>query len=96
VSSLSMPARGGDDQRPSPPCPTTPAPPAGVLAPCFTKQSLADFLETSVRTLDRAAALGLLPAPDLVLGRSPRWSPTTIERWLRNRPRLPGRKGVAR
>jgi len=58
---------------------------------CFTKRTLAQYLGLSVRSLDRAAALGLLPCPDLVVGRSPRWSPETIERWLRTRPRLPGR-----
>jgi hypothetical protein len=60
---------------------------------CFTKRTLARYLGLSVRSLDRANALGLLPRPDLVVGRSPRWSPDTIERWLRTRPRLPGRKG---
>jgi hypothetical protein len=27
----------------------------------------------------------------LLVGRSPRWSPVTIEKWLRTRPKLPGR-----
>jgi hypothetical protein len=61
---------------------------------CLDKRGFAQFLRLSVRSLDRANALGLLPAPDLVVGRSPRWSPDTISRWLRTRPRLPGRKGV--
>ena len=70
-----------------------PAPPAI----CYTKATLAAFLELSVRSLDRADAAGLLPAPDLIAGRSPRWTPTTIERWLKNHPRLPGRrKGASR
>jgi len=60
---------------------------------CFTKQTLARYLGLSVRSLDRANAVGLLPCPDLVVGRSPRWSPDTVQRWLRTRPRLPGRKG---
>jgi hypothetical protein len=64
---------------------------------CYTKASLARYLQLSVRTLDRAIALGLLPLPDLVVSRSPRWTPATIEAWLKNRPRLPGlRKGVDR
>lgn len=62
-----------------------------ALAVCFDKQGLARFLGLSVRSLDRANAMGLLPCPDLVCGRSPRWSPSTIERWLRSRPVLPGR-----
>jgi hypothetical protein len=65
-----------------------------AVARCYTKQTLARYLGLSVRSLDRANALGMLPRADLTVGRSPRWSPQTIERWLRTRPRLPGRKGV--
>jgi hypothetical protein len=39
---------------------------------CYTKKTLAQFLGLSIRSLDRANALGLLPCPDLVVGRSPR------------------------
>jgi hypothetical protein len=67
-----------------------------VVAACFDKSGLARYLGLSVRSLDRANAAGLLPAPDLVVGRSPRWSPQTVATWLRSRPRLPGRKGVDR
>ncbi len=67
-----------------------------AVAVCFTWKTLAEHLNTSVRTLTRANAMGLLPCPDLVCGRSPRWSPSSIERWLRTKPRLPGRKGVNR
>jgi hypothetical protein len=73
--------------------------PAGTPLPtsCYTKQTLARFLGLSVRSLDRANALGLLPRPDVVCGRSPRWSPSTVEKWLRTRPKLPGRgKGARR
>ena len=70
---------------------------ARPLTHCFTKRTLATYLGLSVRSLDRAAALGLLPTPDLIAGRSPRWTPGTIEKWLKNHPRLPGRKkGVDR
>ena len=80
-----IPADGGEVER------------APVAVACFTKKSLAVHLAVSVRSLDRAAAEGLLPEPDLIAGRSPRWTPTTIERWLANHPRLPGRrKGVGR
>ncbi len=71
----------------------TPQTDEAVVTRCFTKQTLARYLGLSVRSLDRANALGLLPCPDLIVGRSPRWSPQTIERWLRSKPRLPGRKG---
>ena len=65
---------------------------------CFyTKRTLCKWLQISTRTWDRAAAAGLTPVPDLICGSSPRWSPQTIEKWLRSKPRLPGRgKGVAR
>ncbi len=65
-----------------------------ALAVCYDKARLARFLGLSVRSLDRANAAGLLPCPDLVCGRSARWSPSTIQRWLRTKPRLPGRKGA--
>ncbi len=62
-----------------------------AAAVCVDKKGLARFLGFSVRSLDRAAAMGLLPRPDLTIGKSPRWSPDTIKKWLRTRPKLPGR-----
>jgi hypothetical protein len=62
-----------------------------AVAACYTKRTLAHYLGLSVRSLDRASAMGMLPCPDLVVGRSPRWSPDTVARWLRTKPRLPGR-----
>ena len=76
----------GTDDRPS----ATESDEAAV-ATCYTKRTLARFLGVSVRTLARAAAVGLLPQPDLVVGNSPRWTPATVEKWLRTHPRLPGR-----
>jgi hypothetical protein len=61
------------------------------VARCLTKRALCQWLGVSTRTWDRATAERLTPAPDLIVGRSPRWSPATIERWLRTHPRLPGR-----
>jgi hypothetical protein len=43
-----------------------------AVAACFTKRSLCDWLAMSIRSWDRAAALGLTPQPDLVVGNSPR------------------------
>src|SRR5271157_5779933 len=37
-------------------------------ARCVDKRGLAPYLGLSVRSLDRANALGLLPCPDLVVG----------------------------
>jgi hypothetical protein len=64
-----------------------------AVSRCFTKKTLCDWLNISTRSWDRATAIGLTPAPDLMVGSSPRWTPATIERWLRTHPRLPGRKG---
>jgi hypothetical protein len=63
--------------------------------PCYTKKSLAAHLAISVRTLDRCAANGGVPIPDLLVGDSPRWAATTISRWLKTKPRLTGRRGGA-
>jgi predicted DNA-binding transcriptional regulator AlpA len=82
------PASTLDTSEPS--SPTTPVPQTDH---CFSKQQLAAYLGVSTRTLDRAAAMGLLPRPDLQVGRSPRWSPETVTKWLRTRPKLPGRGG---
>jgi hypothetical protein len=66
-----------------------------TLSRCFTKKTLCHWLDISTRTWDRSVAAGLTPAPDLVVGSSPRWSPSSIDKWLRTHPRLPGRgKGV--
>jgi len=59
----------------------------------FDKQGLAKFLGISTRSLDRINAKGRLPAPDFLLGRSARWSPWTVRKWLQSRPRIPGRGG---
>jgi len=81
----------------SPAAPTTydapPSAPDSDEAPprYFTKTTVCRHIAISVRTWDRATAMGLTPEPDLMVSRSPRWSPETIARWLRTKPRLPGR-----
>jgi predicted DNA-binding transcriptional regulator AlpA len=62
-----------------------------AVAVCFTKKTVCEFLSISTRTWDRLAAQGMVPAPDLIVGSSARWSRDTITRWLRSKPRLPGR-----
>jgi hypothetical protein len=100
---LSSWAGGGKPPHDPAPSPNKPAPSADVnpvheteltaVAVCFTTRTLCEWLGISIRSWTRAAAMGLTPAPDLVMGRSPRWSPSTIQRWLRSKPRLPGRVG---
>jgi hypothetical protein len=81
---------------PSPdPATTSPAPSTvqvtdDALA-CLTKRKLAALLMISVRSLDRSIAEGVIPSPDLWIGPSPRWTERTISRWLKTRPKLPGR-----
>jgi hypothetical protein len=47
--------------------------------------TLADLsyrLDCDERTIRRLRAAGSLPPPDLKIGRSPRWRPETIRRWI--------------
>ena len=72
---------------PAPVQPTQDAP-----ARCLDKSGLAQFLGLSVRSLDRANAR------DSCLTRSGRgpvaeMGPDPVKRWLRARPKLPGRGG---
>jgi hypothetical protein len=105
IVSQSAPAwePGGNPSRAPAPSPAPPATLADVpsesdsdeaaVRACFTTRTLCQWLGISIRSWTRAAALGLTPAPDLVVGRSPRWSPSTIKRWLKTHPKLPGRGG---
>jgi predicted DNA-binding transcriptional regulator AlpA len=56
---------------------------ADVIEPLLARADLARVLATSLRSLDRMAAAGKLPRPDLYLGvRQPRWRAETIRRWI--------------
>ena len=72
------------------PVPTTDE---AAVARFWTKRTLCEWLQISTRSWDRATAAGLTPQPDLVVGREARFSPLTITKWLRTRPKLPGRGG---
>ena len=65
-----------------------------AVAVCFDKKGFARFLGLSVRSLDRINAEGRLPAPDFVLGRSARWSPWTVRKWLQSRPHSQAERGL--
>jgi hypothetical protein len=59
------------------------APLAASVEPLLARADLAEVLRTSLRSLDRLAAAGKLPRPDLYLGtRQPRWTAESIRRWL--------------
>jgi predicted DNA-binding transcriptional regulator AlpA len=60
---------------------------------CYGKAAVCQWLGISVRSWDRAAAAGLTPKPDLIVGSSPRWLASSIRMWLRTRPNLPRRGG---
>jgi predicted DNA-binding transcriptional regulator AlpA len=70
--------------------------PVGLTGGPHTKSSLARQCGCSLRTLDRARALGQVPPPDWLVGRSPRWGQATITTWLATRPRIGGRGKVVR
>ena len=44
-----------------------------LVVRCWTKKTLCEWLEISIRSWDRATAAGLTPAPDLMVGSSARW-----------------------
>lgn len=48
--------------------------------------ALADRLGIKVRSIHRMRSRGDLPDPDRVIGRSPAWRPSTIDRWQASRP----------
>jgi len=100
----SLPLREGRTQSSLEPAATSPpaitpdgANPAGQtdgwqkVPYCHNKAQLAERLNISLRSLSRAIAAGVVPDPDLLIGRSPRWTGRTIEAWLRSKPVLPGR-----
>jgi len=68
-------------------------PPDHIPAKYFlhNKCQFALRLGISIRSLDRAIAAGVIPEPDLKVGKSPRWSEQTIQAFLLTKPRLPGR-----
>lgn len=56
--------------------------PAPALQPLLTTAELASFLGCSRRTIEKLKARGDLPAPDVLVGRMPRWRRETIEEWI--------------
>jgi hypothetical protein len=48
------------------------------------RADISRVLGINVATVDRWLRTGKVPAPDLFAGRSPRWFPATIAKWLEN------------
>jgi hypothetical protein len=67
-----------------PPAPAvTRAPLAALIEPLIDRAALARILATSLHSLDRMAAAGKLPRPDLYLSvRQPRWRAESIRKWI--------------
>lgn len=63
------------------------------LAPLVKLSDWPIILGCSIETVGRMKAAGRLPRPDLMIGRSPRWRPETVRRWLDGQC---AGKGVAR
>ena len=67
--------------RPAPDSPHAANPPPGIES----SLKIADICRAahcSRRALERERSAGRLPKPDHFIGRSPRWRPATILRWL--------------
>lgn len=61
-------------------------------------EEVAAVMGVRVGTVRNYRCAGLLPDPDVVVGKSPGWKRSTIERWMKKRPGQgagggPGRKG---
>ncbi len=69
-----------------------PALAAAGIEPLLSLDDLAAALSCSRRAVERLRSAGKLPAPDLKIGRCPRWKPETLRRWIDSQ----ARKGVAR
>lgn len=50
----------------------------------FDRKRLAEFLSTSVKSVDRGVADGRFPPPDYLSPRQPRWRRSVIEAWAAN------------
>ena len=67
--------------------------PAPTPGTCYTKKTLAIYLGVSTRTLDRAAAIGLLPTPDLLVGARPGGAPAPSRSGSHSTPDSPAERG---
>ena len=56
----------------------------GVIA-YLCVEEVAQVLGVKVGTVRNYRCAGLLPDPDVVVGKSPGWKPATIEKWMKRR-----------
>jgi hypothetical protein len=61
------------------------------LEPVVEIDDLAVLFGCSRREVERLRAGGKLPPPDLKLGKSPKWLPTTVRNWLQKQAKGGGR-----
>ena len=54
----------------------------GIEPMLLSLDDVSTALRISRRTAERMRSAGKLPAPDLRLGKLPRWRPSTIEDWI--------------
>ena len=52
--------------------------------PLWSMNDISTYLSVDRRTVERLRASGKFPAPTLVVGRLPRWSPRTVRDWAEN------------
>jgi predicted DNA-binding transcriptional regulator AlpA len=55
---------------------------AADIEPLLRMADLTRVLNCSRRVVERLRSSGRLPAPDLTIGRMPRWKPATIRAWI--------------
>jgi predicted DNA-binding transcriptional regulator AlpA len=55
---------------------------AATIEPLGTIESWSLALVVSVPTIERLRRAGKIPPPDVMIGRLPRWKPSTIRAWI--------------
>lgn len=57
------------------------------LPTLLDRRGLAEYLDCSVRTLDRMISAGQLPEPQIGVKNCARWTESQIEKWIASRPK---------
>jgi len=62
--------------------PESKASPKLPIEPLVTIDGWTQILNVSRRSFERMRSAGLIPPPDVRVGRLPRWRPETVRRWI--------------
>jgi hypothetical protein len=66
--------------------------PIPAIEPMLVIDDLATIFSCSRRLVKRMKSAGRLPAPDVIIGRGPRWCPATIKAWVDQQSRVAANK----